>query len=542
METRSSSKGAIPKPGNSLSGGRGRNSSLSRNSLTLEPHVIAANTGSRVVHSPTRGIPVPRTPASYPLENNNTSFNSIPSLLTLKNLNIMDNENPLNSQSNFVPGNLNSSLRPIVNANANTASAANLSSNSQFEITSGPNDRSQRFFNPNNSQTNSNTGQSLDTLVTLMKQILVSNQEEFQKGFSAIKESISNMGSIHRSDYCIQPQPNSLNLNGFANTQNLPGGISGQNLNSRINSNNSNLNHSSNIPNNLQNSEQSVKLEKWKVSYDGSSSVSDFLFKVKTLCARSRCSEEQLLSNFHVLLEDKANKWYWGFLQYNNSINRNITFEMLHQALTEEFGHLESDYDILQKISMRKQQYKESYDDFHTTIVSMNTRLQNPMPDCTLIDILKRNINFNMKLLLFSSGATTLNEFRGIARKAEMALRDNKFHISNVGQVRNVSEIEINDDRELSPEVEDPQLEAFQIQKRRSKGDYSQIQCWNCSSYGHSFIYCPEEVRKSFCFKCGHMGVKTITCPNNHVFQGNQKSGELTTGDSRPSQQTPSMI
>ena len=191
-------------------------------------------------------------------------------------------------------------------------------------------------------------------------------------------------------------------------------------------------------------------------------------------------------------------------------------------------------------MSLRKQQFKESYDDFHCTIVSMNFRLQNPLPDVTLIDILKKNLNPNLRFLLFNAETRDINQFRDTARKAEKVIRDIKFQ-SPPGLSRNVSEIKDYQPESVDSDLSDPQIEAIAYISRKPKFDYSNIQCWNCSSFEHSYIYCSQEIKKSFCFKCSTKGVLTPKCPNNHN-QGNKQMGEVATGDTRPSHRTPSSI
>lgn len=220
--------------------------------------------------------------------------------------------------------------------------------------------------------------------------------------------------------------------------------------------------------------------------------------------------------------------------------NREVSYPILKFALTKEFGYLESEHDIILKISLRKQQYKESYDDFHSSIISMNLRLQSPLPDYTLLDIIKRNIQPNLRFLLFSSDSKSLNDFRDLARKAEKVLRDNKSFAPGAGQIRNVSEVNLIDNEISCPEIIDPQLKAFKFQRNNVKIDFSNIKCWNCLAYGHSYIYCGKEINKPFCFKCGQKGFLTPSCPNGHNFQGNQQTGEVVTGDTRPPDQSPS--
>ena len=49
-----------------------------------------------------------------------------------------------------------------------------------------------------------------------------------------------------------------------------------------------------------------IKLKDWNINYDGSNSMSDFIFKNETLKTRTQCSEEHLLANFHIFLSGKA--------------------------------------------------------------------------------------------------------------------------------------------------------------------------------------------------------------------------------------------
>ena len=73
--------------------------------------------------------------------------------------------------------------------------------------------------------------------------------------------------------------------------------------------------------------------------------------------------------------------------------NRQISYSILKHALTIEFGVPESEHNVFLKIFLCKQHYKKSYDDLHKAVVAMNMRLQNPLPDYTLLNIIKRNIS-----------------------------------------------------------------------------------------------------------------------------------------------------
>ena len=154
----------------------------------------------------------------------------------------------------------------------------------------------------------------------------------------------------------------------------------------------------------------------------------------------------------------------------------------------------------------------------------------------SLIEIIKKNVNPEIKVLLFISDPKDLGELRLLARKAEKLLLENKSN--SVLRTRQVNEISINTIPDESDQELDPQVEAIQFSRRSTNFDYSKIKCWNCLSFGHSYIYCPEETRHIFCYKCGERGVVTTKCKNSHL--GNRKRSEMATGDSRSQTLTPS--
>lgn len=333
----------------------------------------------------------------------------------------------------------------------------------------------------------------ISQIIDMLQRTIIPSQDEFRREITSIKGTIDTM--------CINSNQHILNSEHRNDRSDI--------LNNSMNNNN----YMANLP---------VHFKEWKVIFDGVGSVSDFLFKLDTLCIRNKCSHQQLMDNFHIFLTGRAETWYWFFIKQNPS----ASYPFLKFSITKEFGTLEKDHDIVIKISLKKQSPRESYDEFHSSIVAMNSRLGNPMSDIQLIDILKKNLNPGMKYILFNSNQTNLEDFREAARKAEKLLFENKQQFPLLPSQRHVNEIEaVGGTEEIDS---DPQIEALQI-KRRS--DYSRILCWNCSSFGHSYIYCPEETRNLFCFKCGQRGFTTPKCPNRHMENG--KPSEFTNGDSR---------
>ncbi|XP_075145831.1 uncharacterized protein LOC142220532 [Haematobia irritans] len=266
-----------------------------------------------------------------------------------------------------------------------------------------------------------------------------------------------------------------------------------------------------------------INLKDWNVTFNGEGNVSDFIFKIDVLTQRTQCPLDYLLNNFQIFLTGKAETWYWLYMrQYPQT-----TYSQLKSALTSEFGNLENDNEIRIRISTRKQHLKETYDDFHSIIIQMNSRLRNPMDDASLIEIIKKNVLPELKVMLVIVNPKSLGELRDLARTFEKVVRENKTHSH---RTRQVDELSVDNGDDLEDDF-DPQVDAIRVARSHVKGDYSRIKCWNCLQMGHSYIYCPDETRRVFCYKCGRKDVTTPKC--DHQLSENGRKSELLTGDTR---------
>lgn len=257
---------------------------------------------------------------------------------------------------------------------------------------------------------------TVDPLILSLQQTILSTQDEFRRELGAIRRTISNISQTNTSP-SAQAQTNAS---------------IGTSLNTCC-------------------SVKPIKFKDRNIKYDGTGRISDFLFKIETLRTRSNCTEEQLMDNFYMFLSGKAEDWLWLFIKQNP----NARYPLLKYSITKQFGTLENDHDVVLKISLRKQGIRESYDDFHTAIVTMNSRLSEPFVET--------------KLMLFNSELTSLEAFRQTARKAEKLLLDNRNQ-TPFNSHRQTSEIDLPEDNSL----DNPQVEAVRMNNQR---DYSRLTC-----------------------------------------------------------------
>lgn len=260
----------------------------------------------------------------------------------------------------------------------------------------------------------------------------------------------------------------------------------------------------------------SVKIDKWNIFYDGTGDIHTFLFKVDTLRSRYNYTVDQVVASFHLFLKGKAETWFWFYLKQKP----NTTYEQLSEAIIKEFDTVESDCDKIVKMVERRQLPKESFDDFFTELVNMNTRLSTPMTSQKMIELIKNNAKDSLGSLLFSCDIFSLDHLRETARKAEKYL-GRQSHLRQ--QKRFVAEVDFNNDQNEAENEEELAAINYKRFQDRKFHDTSKFKCWNCDQQGHSFYDCPSDKRTLFCFRCGE---KNVTTPQCKKHLGNRQMNE----------------
>lgn len=254
----------------------------------------------------------------------------------------------------------------------------------------------------------------------------------------------------------------------------------------------------------------SIKMDKWNISYDGSTDIEDFLFKVETLRKRHNYTENQVVANFHVFLKGKAEEWLWFYLKKFPNTN----YVTLKEAIVKEFSKVENDCDKIVQMVERRQMPRESFDEYFTDLVTMNSRLSQPMTDQKMIELIKNNSKESLGSLLFSYDLFSLDHLRDAARKAEKYL-GRQYQLRQ--QKRFVSEIEScsEQENEVDSELDVSAINFRNNYPNRKPIDTSKFKCWNCDQLGHSFYDCPSQKRILHCYRCGEKNVTTIECRNH---------------------------
>lgn len=245
----------------------------------------------------------------------------------------------------------------------------------------------------------------------------------------------------------------------------------------------------------------------WHLKFSGQDeeelSVDNFLYRVQALTIQSlRGDFEVLCRHIHLLFSGKAMDWFWRFHRTSSSFD----WETLCVQLKNQFRDRRTDFDLKEQIRGRKQRMGEKFDDYYDTILQIADRLENPITQFELIEILKRNLRPEIRKGLLHFKIESISQLREFVRKHEILEEELEGRRSNrsFNSRRTVSEIE----------TDNVEIQSVQVE------EISDIICWNCSEKGHRFDDCLGE-RRIFCYGCGAPNIFKPNCGKCNKFSKN---------------------
>jgi len=241
-------------------------------------------------------------------------------------------------------------------------------------------------------------------------------------------------------------------------------------------------------------SNQSDPVRHFGLRFDGSTSVSDFLFEV-----------EALIHSFHRLFEGKARTWFFHFIRRYP----NYTWDILKSFLSSEFGDAQDDDEKYMLIMEKRQGTNESLFDYVEAMIGLNFQLSNPMPEHRLIKIIKKNINRKYSQFFWDAPITTLQQLRNHYRNVETFFKRPGNNPNNYVPYNGwVNEL-------VSPVEDEEHVESLVVAAIQWRNEQNQIPknvstsliCWNCEQAGHSYHQCQSETWRKFCYGCGKVSI-----------------------------------
>lgn len=251
-------------------------------------------------------------------------------------------------------------------------------------------------------------------------------------------------------------------------------------------------------------------IKDWNIRFDGSHNgvnVDEFLYRVRTLTKENLNNDFSVLcKNLPLLLSGKAQDWYW---RYHKQVPQ-IDWSPFCAALKYQYKEFRSSYDIKEEIRSRKMKPTETFEAFYDSILSMLDRLDQPMEEQEVIEILTRNLRPEIRHELLYVPIFSLAHLRKLVQMRESLLSEDQFRrgmsakiIPNQG-IRKIADIDFDGCNDSFTEDKVQLVDAVQQPPRP-------VKCWNCNEFGHCWEDCEAE-RNIFCYGCGEKNTYKPQC------------------------------
>lgn len=282
------------------------------------------------------------------------------------------------------------------------------------------------------------------------------------------------------------------------------------------------------------------KIEKWNIYFSGdskSTTLEDFIFKVKVLASMNGIPRNNLFSHIHLLLRGDATDWFFTYYEPDWDW---ATFET---RIRFRFGNPNQDQGNRQRIYERKQQKGETFIAFVTDIERLNKLLTIPLSNERKYEIIWENMRQHYRSKLACFKVTNLDELVQVNHRIDAS--DPSLHpIAPRHTIHNL-EAESHEDDSGSEQVNAIEKKQYQnqrplrsqvklVQETRSdnlQGVTRLPHCWNCRNQGHFWREC-KEPKTLFCYVCGNPGKVSSTCdshprkpPQNYASVSSHNSG-----------------
>lgn len=260
-----------------------------------------------------------------------------------------------------------------------------------------------------------------------------------------------------------------------------------------------------------------VQIDKWNIVFTGDPEklyVEDFIFRIEYLQHHHRCSWKEIIRDFHRLLKDDAEDWYWLTID-----TREIrSWEDLKEALLQEYKTNKRESDFRRELEDRKQRTGESLDAFFQAVKKLRCRVRANISEHEMIRILKSNLRQDIGIIVYPMNIYTVEQLRYECKEIERTFMKKEsissFPKARVNHPRQTYVNEVYHNTENEADL----LEEIQYENRKTKASSNQagssgLICWDCRQPGHVFMDCPVPSRNLFCYRCGYAGVKSFYCP-----------------------------
>lgn len=298
---------------------------------------------------------------------------------------------------------------------------------------------------------------------------------------------------------------------------------------------------------------------KWNLQFCGANSdlpVDEFLFRIETLARSSNIDEDMLPFGMHYVLHGEAQSWYWIYHRDNPQVNWNV----FKDALRRHFSLVETQVEIREKISKRKQRVGEAFNEFYLVVAGIASRLNHRMPENELVEILRANMIPPLKSALLFQQTHTVAQLQECCKKCERLWQTESLSANRISRttlpprvneitahMENVSIGEYQVEPQIFYNANDnqygyvDQIDALQKPDDKKIANRMDLMiCWNCDEMGHTFDLCTVATRNIFCYGCGLKNTYKPTCTRCNA--GNSQRAGVNQGPLRPNHRAPNLF
>lgn len=255
------------------------------------------------------------------------------------------------------------------------------------------------------------------------------------------------------------------------------------------------------------------------ICFDGKNmSVRQFIFRLSRLKESNDVTWEYIVKHFYRCVKGYADTWYCALVKKVENAKLDLTWNVLKDALENDFGGRQTDADISNMMWGRKQKYNESFEEFFEELMKLNNGLSVPKDDSEIINILKSNCSNRIVSGVYNYSSKNAQDFRRQCMKYELEVEKRfKNNSTNSAQYsKKISELEtgrsypdLSEKEQTVSSNPDCQVEALNMSKLKPK-----VKC------GH----CQQPV--IFCYRCFTPDVMFPDCTTCHP-ENSKGSGSI---------------
>lgn len=272
-----------------------------------------------------------------------------------------------------------------------------------------------------------------------------------------------------------------------------------------------------------------VDVSRWRIQFDGNSSVTNFLERLEEIRLSRGVSKNQLLRSAPELFCKEALIWF--------RTRQFSSWDQLVEQLKIDFLPYDYEYELMEEIRGRTQGAKEKVITFVSAMENLFNKLGSSRPtEEERVRMIRRNLLPYLQNQLALHQVTNISDLIQLCKAIEeTVVRTQKFvpPSTNYRQLLepglayhksagpsfdfgyNCSEVASKPETKVAT-VESTSKEVVKEKEVRAK-------CWNCNETGHRFRQCTKS-RKTFCFRCGQQNTIASSCSHCASKNGSRRN------------------